>query len=295
MPLPLPNLDDRDFEQLAAEARALIPRNFPAWTDHNESDPGITLLELFAFLAESAIYQTNRVPERSLRRFADLVDVASNPEAPTATRLREARARLARNDRAITAPEFETLARAASSTIARSKAVVDVLDPPNVLSDEQFVRVAIVPNEPADVAPRPSDALRTTVFDFLRARRLITTRLQVVPPVYTDVRIEASVVHDSAHLLSQETVRQNVALTIGRFLSPLGGGADGAGWEFGRSVFRSELYERLEGLPGVDHVARLLLNDDEKVSELALSPRDPRSRPVSLVRLADLRVIVVDQ
>lgn len=72
MTLPIPDLDDRDFDQLAGEARALIPRNLPAWTDHNPSDPGITLQELFAFLVEISIYQVNRVPDRSLRRFADL-------------------------------------------------------------------------------------------------------------------------------------------------------------------------------------------------------------------------------
>ena len=75
MPIPQLNLDDRTFDQLAAEGRALIPRYFPAWTDYNESDPGITLLELFAFFAEAAIYQTNRVPERSLQRFAALVGI----------------------------------------------------------------------------------------------------------------------------------------------------------------------------------------------------------------------------
>jgi Baseplate J-like protein len=294
MPLPVPNLDDRGFDQLAAEARALIPRNLPTWTDHNESDPGITLLELFAFLVESAIYQANRVPERSLRRFADLVDAASGPSAPIATRLREARAALERRDRAVTASEFEALARAASSIIARSKALVDVIDPLTVFSTEQFIRVAIVPNEPTDPGPRPTDALRETVFNFLRARRLITARLQVVSPVYTEVRIEVTVVRDSGKLLSQEAVRQNVAQAILRYLSPLAGGVDGAGWEFGRSVFRSELYQQLEGLPGVDHVARLVLNGDEKVGEVALSPLDPASRPVSLVRLADLDVTVVD-
>src|SRR6185295_15692218 len=90
MPLPIPSLDDRDYDQLADEARALIPRNLPAWTDHNPSDPGITLQELFAFLVEIGIYQLNRVPERSLRRFADLVSVASSPSLPIDARLREA-------------------------------------------------------------------------------------------------------------------------------------------------------------------------------------------------------------
>jgi len=45
----IPNLDDRNYDQLVSEAVALIPKYFPAWSDHNPSDPGIALLELFAF------------------------------------------------------------------------------------------------------------------------------------------------------------------------------------------------------------------------------------------------------
>ena len=76
MPLPIPTLDDRTFEQLVDEAKTLIPKHFPAWTDHNFSDPGIAFMELFAFLIENAIYQINRVPDRSLEHFASLLGVA---------------------------------------------------------------------------------------------------------------------------------------------------------------------------------------------------------------------------
>ena len=80
MPLPIPTLDDRTFDQLVDEAKALIPKHFPAWTDHNFSDPGIAFLELFAFLIENAIYQINRVPDRSLEHFASLLGVARTTE-----------------------------------------------------------------------------------------------------------------------------------------------------------------------------------------------------------------------
>lgn len=73
MTLPLPNLDNRQWVDLVDEGRALIPRYAPDWTDHNASDPGITLIELFAWLSESAIYRLNRVPERHLRKFLGLL------------------------------------------------------------------------------------------------------------------------------------------------------------------------------------------------------------------------------
>lgn len=107
MPLPVPNLDDKAFDQFAAEARALIPRYFPRWTDHNLSDPGITLLELFAFLFEAATYQINRVPERTLEHFARLVGVSRNPGEVIEETLRRAMESLREQSRAITATDIE--------------------------------------------------------------------------------------------------------------------------------------------------------------------------------------------
>jgi hypothetical protein len=120
MAVPQPNLDDRTFDQLSAEGVALIARHFPAWTDYNPSDPGITLTELFAFLAEAAIYQINRVPERSFERFAGLVGVTRAPGEPIAQTLARALAAIQQRYRAITAEDFETLAIA--SARARSRA-----------------------------------------------------------------------------------------------------------------------------------------------------------------------------
>ena len=82
MPLPLPNLDTRRWADLVDEGRALIPRHAPGWTDHNVHDPGITLVELFAWLVEQLIYRANRVPERHLRKFLALAGFAPEPPRP---------------------------------------------------------------------------------------------------------------------------------------------------------------------------------------------------------------------
>jgi predicted phage baseplate assembly protein len=74
MPLTLPNLDDRTFADLMAEARALIPSLAPAWTNHNPSDPGITVLELFAWLTEMLIYRLNRITPANTLAFLRLVN-----------------------------------------------------------------------------------------------------------------------------------------------------------------------------------------------------------------------------
>ena len=80
MALPLPNLDDRRWLELVDEARTLIPVYAPQWTDHNLHDPGITFLELLAWIAEMDIYQANRIPDR--HRFAFLALAGIEPRRP---------------------------------------------------------------------------------------------------------------------------------------------------------------------------------------------------------------------
>jgi predicted phage baseplate assembly protein len=85
MPLTLPNLDDRRWAELAEEGRALLPYYAPEWTDHNAHDPGVTLLELFAWLTEMDIYQLNRVTERNKLKFLSLVGVHLEPPRASLT------------------------------------------------------------------------------------------------------------------------------------------------------------------------------------------------------------------
>jgi len=82
MPLELPVLDDRNFEQLLAEAKRRIPAHTPEWTNYNvESDPGITLVEVFAFLTDNLLYRANRIPERNRLKFLQLLGIPLQPAA----------------------------------------------------------------------------------------------------------------------------------------------------------------------------------------------------------------------
>lgn len=82
MPLQLPVLDDRSFEQLLDEARSRIPAYTPEWTNFGlESDPGITLIQLFAFLTDSLLYRANRIPERNRIKFLQLLGIPLQPAA----------------------------------------------------------------------------------------------------------------------------------------------------------------------------------------------------------------------
>lgn len=80
--LPKPDLDNRTFDQLVDEARKLIPGYSPEWTDHNYSDPGITLLELFAWLSEIALYRINLVTDKHRLKYLKLLGIRPQPAKP---------------------------------------------------------------------------------------------------------------------------------------------------------------------------------------------------------------------
>ncbi|WP_309120043.1 putative baseplate assembly protein [Paenibacillus sp.] len=80
--LPLPNLDDRTFEQLVREARDLIPGIFSEWTDENTHDPGITLLEMLAWHLEVQQYRLDRLTTNHERKFLKLLGEAPLPRMP---------------------------------------------------------------------------------------------------------------------------------------------------------------------------------------------------------------------
>lgn len=82
MPLPEPTFDSRSYRELLNEALARIPAHNPEWTNRNESDPGVTLLQLFAFMSESIIYRSNLIPERNRQKFLRLLRIPMRPASP---------------------------------------------------------------------------------------------------------------------------------------------------------------------------------------------------------------------
>lgn len=79
MALPAPNLDDRTFQDIVDETKRLIPRYCPEWTNHNLSDPGVALIELFAWMSEMMLFRMNQVPDRLYTKFLDLVGIQPFP------------------------------------------------------------------------------------------------------------------------------------------------------------------------------------------------------------------------
>ena len=79
MPLSIPVLDDLTWQELVEDGRERIPSTAPRWTDHNAHDPGITLLELLASVAEQVSYRIDRVPPAHRAAFLALLGVQPGP------------------------------------------------------------------------------------------------------------------------------------------------------------------------------------------------------------------------
>jgi predicted phage baseplate assembly protein len=75
MPLPDIQLDNRSYNDLVNELRRRIPAYTPEWTDFNESDPGIALIEMFSWLADILIYRINQIPDKAYVKFLQMIDV----------------------------------------------------------------------------------------------------------------------------------------------------------------------------------------------------------------------------
>ncbi|WP_432947670.1 putative baseplate assembly protein [Kribbella sp. CA-253562] len=157
MSLPAPNLDDRRFQDLVDDAKRLIQRRCPEWTDHNVSDPGVTLIEAFATMVDQLLYRLNRVPERHYLRFLELVGLRLFP--PTA----------ARTDLTfwLSSPQPETIQVRAGTQVATSRGEGDELIVFTTSSD-----LDIVPCELARVATSTSDDAPLDRTDQLQDRQV---------------------------------------------------------------------------------------------------------------------------
>ncbi|THE64849.1 putative baseplate assembly protein [Salinadaptatus halalkaliphilus] len=82
MGLDLPELDDREYDALLDQATKLIPAYSEEWTDFNPHDPGMTIVEVLAWLTETHTYQLDQITDDHRRKYLQLVGY--RPRAPTA-------------------------------------------------------------------------------------------------------------------------------------------------------------------------------------------------------------------
>ncbi len=85
MAIPAPDLDDRRFQELVDDAKRFVMQRCPEWTDHNVSDPGVTLIETFAHMTDTLLYRLNRVPDRLYIKFLELMGLQLFPATSART------------------------------------------------------------------------------------------------------------------------------------------------------------------------------------------------------------------
>jgi predicted phage baseplate assembly protein len=213
------------------------------------------------------------------------VDKVTNPEparggadAETTQSLRERGPRTIRHrDRAVTIEDYEDLAMLASPEVARAKCVplYDLSTDPDAKGKPLpgTVSMIIVPRS-IEARPLPSRALLERIAEHLDARRLPVVDLKIVSPHYVQVDIVAKVALTSIDRASE--IQALVVDALRRFLHPLTGGFDAAGWDFGRKPQDSDVLQCIGEISGVDHVRSLQVKtpdqpDNEKTLALVFA------------------------
>lgn len=259
MPLKIPDMDDRSFTDLVEEGRSLLSRYAPEWTNHNPSDPGITLIELLAYFTEILIYRLNRVTRENKIKFLQLLGMAdpaeqrypadrNTPVEEVDKALIKAVQRLREPRRAVTAEDYEKLAQKLTACI--------VLEEPemirtccfprqNLESDEKtadrpgHLSLVIVPG--SDLEPDELEYLTWKVRNELEPMRLLTTQLHVVKPFYVWLSIWIKIHVKSDSYLQK--VHDRALEDFQKLVNP-----------FGRSVYISEIWAILKKIENVDFV-----------------------------------------
>ncbi len=279
MPIQLPNLDDRTYDDLVQEGLSLIPSHAPEWTNHNPADPGITLLELFAYTTEMLLYRLNRVTDTNQAMFLRLLNGPDWQRSPNQTlddEIRDTVLKLRRIERAVTREDFEVLAKAVNTDRPANQQMVSrvhclprrnlELPRPASLQAPQpgHISVIIVPDKaPTEASPLfPTAELRTAVQTYLEPRRLLTDRIHVVAPRYLAIKIQLTVVlRPGAQAV---IVAPQIQQALSRFFDP-------QTWPFGRNIYVSEIYELFDKAAGVDYVIPTPNNNQQDQDEIVIT------------------------
>ncbi len=268
MPIPLPNLDDRTYNDLVAEARELIPHLQPEWTNHNPSDPGMALIELLAWLTEMALYQVNVVTDQHTEAFLELLN---GPEwtlgsQDLSTAVHTTILALRDQYRAATAADFEYLARQKWPEAAQVQRIhclphhnLAAADPTAAAPGHVSLIVIFTP----PLTDEQTADLLTSLWHFLNERRLLTVRHHVVTPTFVPVRVSADIhIREDA---APAAALQAATAVLAAYFDPLTGGPTREGWPFGRGVYSSEIYALLNAIALIDHVEAVQLTGPDNL------------------------------
>lgn len=290
MPIELPNLDDRRFADLTEEGRQMLFALAPSWTDHSLSDPGITMMELFAAVTEQLIYRTNRITAAHKEVFLRLVEPsgAASKRAPGIDdELARAVADMRVESRAVTVRDYERLARKAGAAGARCLPRCKPVYQNGKLEkieENKVGHLTLVVVEHADFA---GGSLISALDKELKP--VLTTAPQGLKPTMADD------VEHTLHIVSAQPLRvtvrmelvcfaeyrADVATMVGkpveevlkRYVNQRADGSTEDGPPLGQPLYKSALYALIARLPGIDYITSLsLLGADGRTSANGVRP-----------------------
>jgi hypothetical protein len=269
------NIDELNFNDLVSEGMALLPIYAPEWTNHNPSDPGVTLVELLAYFTDILLYRAGRVTPAALLQFLRLLnggarhDCASLVGADRAT-LQSAIERVLQDfgepQCAATAADFEQLALLAArrhashsdsqphEVIARCVVDADLSGNRQHAMTKQTGHVSVIVAQLDQRSPEDAARLRARVRRFLLPRCLLTTRLHVVAPdtLYVGIGFDVALLAG----VSPQAARPRIAAALqARF--GYGGAAASADTALGAPLILAEVARTIDDVPDVDYVENL--------------------------------------
>lgn len=285
------------FDELVAEGMALVPVHAPGWTQHNASDPGVTLVELFAYVTEILVYRALRVTPDARLAFLRLLDgsrsdgttsdtLAGGPASEVDMAIAQRVRAMSQVACAVTTGDFERLGESAATAFlgagtavrVRAMAVAGVDLRPADLRDsarpagagDVSVVVACSQSLPGD----RMDALLDHVRQQLEPCCLLTCRLHVVRPVELRVGIACRLSLDlrANSQATLDAIDAALDATFGAFASSADARAQAR--PFGSPLHLAEVIAAIDRCAGVDHVDDLLLwtvtVDDEASSPIGV-------------------------
>jgi len=308
MPIQLPNLDNKTFDELLKEMIASIPKYTKEWTNFNPSDIGITILELLCWISETLIYRANRIPEESYMNFLRLVsgsyrdekgklvhvifdetdnahiefnkylDTLENGQITKDIQQMKASAQKFLNSkyRAVTEDDFKELTIMSDSRIKRAEVIVrdNMVEIVIILGDETFVN-------------DQKDLLVKNVETYFGPRKLIGTVINVKMAKYTDVTLRITFVCEN--YAKRETVKVLIRDAITTYLDSIVGGPEGKGWPYGRDLTVYELLNIAENVEGVKYVKEITTetkNDFEVFKVIKID---------GLIKLKELELVIEEE